>query len=66
MNELMTVPEVAARLRKTEAFVRDQLRKGKLRGSSFGSAWHVTEADLLAYIEAHANVRPVEKRRRSA
>ena len=66
MNELMTVPEVAARLRKRESFVRSELRRGKLRGSSFGGAWHVTEADLLAYVEAHANVRPVEKRRRSA
>lgn len=59
---LLTVPEVADRLRKSERFVLDELRRKNLRGSRFGGAWHVTEADLTTYIEAHANVSQVRGR----
>lgn len=64
-HTLLTVPEVAERLRMSERFVLDELRRKNLRGSRFGGAWHVDVADLEVYIEAHANVRPVEKRRAS-
>ena len=63
---LLTIPEVERILRKKYRFVLNELTRGNLRGSHFGGQWHVTPADLDAYIEAHTNVRPVEKRRRSA
>jgi len=56
---LLTVPESAERLRKSERFVLDEIRRRNLRASKWGGAWHVTEADLQTYIDAHANVRPV-------
>lgn len=65
-DALLTIPEVAARLRKEYRFVLNELNRGNLRGAKFGAEWHVRPADLEAYIEAHMNVRPVEKRRRSA
>jgi excisionase family DNA binding protein len=64
-HALLTVPEVAERLRMSERFVLDELRRKNLRGSRFGGAWHVDEADLAIYIEAHANVRPVAGRKAS-
>lgn len=66
MSTYLLVQDVANKLKKKEQFVRNELRRGKLRGSYFGGAWHITEADLATYVEAHMNVRPVEKRRRSA
>jgi hypothetical protein len=64
--ELLTIPEVMVKLRKKYRFVLNELKCGNLRGSHFGGQWHVQPADLTAYIEAHANVRPVEKRQRRA
>ena len=64
--DVLTVPEVATKLRKTERFVRDELGRGRLRGSRFGGAWHVRPADLAAYIEANMNIRAVEKRVRKS
>jgi excisionase family DNA binding protein len=61
MNALLTVPEVADRLRQSKRFVLDELRRKNLRGSRFGGTWHIAEADLRTYIDAHANVRPVGK-----
>jgi len=61
MSDLLTVPEVADRLRQSKRFVLDELRRKNLRGSRYGGAWHIAEADLRTYIEAHANVRPVGK-----
>jgi excisionase family DNA binding protein len=61
-HTLLTVPEVAERLRMSERFVLDELRRKNLRGSRFGGAWHVDEADLAVYVEAHANVRPVGRK----
>ncbi len=61
MSDLLTVPEVAERLRKSERFVKDELRRKNLRGSRFGGAWHVSDSDLKIYIEAHANVSPVKR-----
>lgn len=60
---LLTVGEVAERLRKSEAFVLRELRRGNLVGSRFGGAWHVAETSIDTYIDAHLNVRPVERRR---
>lgn len=62
MTALLTVPEVAEKLRKSERFVLDELRRKNLRGARFGGAWHVVDSDLETYIEAHANVRAVDRR----
>lgn len=58
MTSLLTVPEVAERLRKSTRFVHDELRRKNLRGSKVGG-WVVSEEDLQAYIDRNANVRPV-------
>lgn len=63
MTNLLTVPEVAERLRKSEAFVLRELRRNNMAGSRFGGAWHIADASVDAYIAAHLNVRPVERRR---
>ena len=59
---LLTTQEAAERLRKSQRFVLDELRRKRLRGSKFGGEWHVSEADLERYVEAQANVRPVQPR----
>lgn len=60
--DLLTVPEAAERLRKSERFVLDELRRKNLRGARFGGAWHISEADLDVYIAAHMNVSQVARR----
>lgn len=62
MTNLLTVSEVADRLRKSTRFVHDELRRKNLRGSKYGGEWHVNEADLDTYIDAHMNVSKVARR----
>lgn len=57
---LLTVPEVAQRLKCSQRFVLDELRRKNLRGSKT-SGWRVSEVDLQTYIDSKANVRPVRK-----
>lgn len=64
MDQLLTVTEVADRLRTSRKFVLDELRRGNLIGSRFGRAWHIEEGDLVTYVDAHKNVRPIRQRRR--
>lgn len=61
MSGLLLVADVAERLHKSTRFVLDELRRKNLRGSKFGSEWHVREEDVEAYIEAHANVTKVRR-----
>ena len=61
---LLSTSEVAAMLRKSERFVRDEYKRKNLRGFKFGGTLNFTEADVLAYIEAHTNVVPVAPRRK--
>lgn len=61
MTALLTVDEAAGRLRQSERFVLDELRRKNLAGSKYGGAWHITEAAVDAYIAAHMNVREVRK-----
>lgn len=64
---LLTPKEAAERLRSSERFVLDELRRKNLRGSKTGAGWRISEDDLAVYVEAHMNVRPVESSgRRSA
>jgi excisionase family DNA binding protein len=61
MSTILTVTEAADRLRRSERFVLDELRRKNLRGSKYGGAWSITEDDLDAYREAHANVSRVRR-----
>jgi excisionase family DNA binding protein len=57
-EQLLTVPQVAARLQVTEDVVRDWLRSGRLRGYRPGGAkigWRVSATDVQAFLDAAAN-----------
>lgn len=58
---LLTVAEVAERLKCSERFVLDELRRKNLRGSRLGAGWRVDEGDLETYVEAQMNVRQVRR-----
>lgn len=60
-TELLTVKEAAARLRLSERFVLDQLRKRDLRGAKFGGRWLVDADDLETYIQARMNMSRVRR-----
>ena len=60
-ERLLTVPEVAERLRLSIFTVRELLKEGRLRGFRLGgtkSGWRVTDADLQAFIDAARGERP--------
>lgn len=65
---LLTVPEVAERLRMSNRFVHDELRRGNLRGHRVGGAWRIHVEAVQAYLDANVNVapEPVRRRRRRA
>lgn len=48
---LLTVEEVAAKLRMSEYVIRMYLREGKLRGAKIGRVWRIDEKDLNEFIE---------------
>jgi excisionase family DNA binding protein len=59
-ERLLTVPEVAARLRASQITVRKWLRAGRLRGSRFGGTklgWRIPESEVARLI---ASGRPRE------
>lgn len=56
----LSVAEVAARIGSSPRFVLDELRRKNLRGSKLHE-WRIAEADLKAYLDAKANVRPVRR-----
>lgn len=60
-THLLTVAEVSERLRCSERFVADELRRKNLRGSKTGAGWRVSVTDLDTYLDAKANVSRVRK-----
>lgn len=57
-DTLLTVHEVADRLRMHPVTVRNWLREGRLRGYRFGSdkmGWRVKQSDLEQFIESQAH-----------
>jgi hypothetical protein len=64
MNELLSTADVAALLRKSTRFVRDEFKRRNLRGFKYGGELHFTAEDVQAYVEAHTNVVPVSPRRK--
>ena len=56
-DRLLTVPEVAARLRVSEYTVREWLRDRKLKGYRPGgtkAGWRIREADVDRFLEESA------------
>jgi excisionase family DNA binding protein len=52
-DRLLTVPEVAERVRATSDTVRHWLRQGKLKGRRLGGdrlGWRISESDLDRFI----------------
>lgn len=61
-DDYLTVSEVALRIKASERFVKDELRRKNLRGSKPGGlGWRISEADLQTYIDATANVSRVRR-----
>ena len=53
---LMTVQEVADRMKVTPRTVGDWIRHSKLRAIKVGRDWRVSVTDLEAFADAHANI----------
>ena len=51
---MLTVDQVAERLKVNEQTVRRWLREGELQGVAFGgrTGWRISEADLHAFLDA--------------
>ena len=53
-DRLLTVPEVAERLRLNPETIRRMLRDGRLRGFRIGAdnaGWRISERDVAAFIQ---------------
>ncbi len=75
MKQFRTPPEVAKYIGVSPEKVLTWIRAGELRATNLASAgskrprWHVSNADLIAFLESRANpvpVRTVRRRRRAA
>jgi excisionase family DNA binding protein len=64
-EELLTVVEVASRLRVTEETVREWLRRQTLSGYNFGgrTGWRIPASEIGRLLEAHSGKRPSGIRR---
>lgn len=49
-EELLTVEEVATRLRYKPATIQGWLRRGQLRGTKVGKEWRIAAQDLEAWL----------------
>lgn len=63
---MLTVPEVAERLRCSEWAVRTVARQGTLRGSLVAGRWLFADDDVQDYIDSLQNRPPARRRRRRA
>ncbi|HRD62914.1 helix-turn-helix domain-containing protein [uncultured Nocardioides sp.] len=61
MKKWLTPSEAAEEMRCSERFVKDELRRKKLRGIKTGAGWRISPADIDVYMDAKANVRPVRR-----
>ena len=61
---MLTVAEAADRLKATERYVLDELRRKNLRGTKLNgkAGWRVSDDDLQRYIDARANLSKVRGR----
>lgn len=53
---MLTVHEVADRMKVTPRTVGDWIRSGKLRAIKVGRDWRIAVRDLEAFADAHANI----------
>lgn len=58
-NELLTVPDVATRLKVTEETVRGWLRRNELHGYNFGgrTGWRIPESEIERLLHLKAGKR---------
>jgi excisionase family DNA binding protein len=68
MDELLTIDEVAAKLKVKPRTVREWLQTGRLRGIRAGRLWRMRAEDVEAFLEAStkAHRRVVEPERSDA
>lgn len=55
---LLTVNDVAQRMKVTPRTVGDWIRQGKLRAIKVGRDWRIAIEDLESFADAHANMPP--------
>ena len=58
MQELLTVDEVAKRLKVSTKTVYRAVEAGELRASRIGRAWRISEPDVVDYVEARVHPGP--------
>lgn len=54
MEELLTLDEVAIRLKYTPQTVKGLIKSGQLKGRKLGWQWRVKAEDLQAFIEGNS------------
>ena len=64
MGDLLTAKDVAERLKCSQRFVLDELRRKNMVGVKLAAGWRIDVDDLRSYVEAHKTVRPVRPRTR--
>lgn len=65
MTRLLTLPEIAERLRCSEYHARTLLRRGAIEGGKPAGRWAATEAAVDAYYRSTLNTtQSVQRRRR--
>jgi len=55
MQDLLTVDEVAQRLKVSTKTVYRAVESGELRASRIGRAWRISEPDVVEYVEARVH-----------
>ena len=58
-DELLTVPQIALRLKVTEETVREWLRKNEIHGYNFGgrTGWRIPASEVVALLSARSGKR---------
>lgn len=62
VDGLLSVPDVAEKVQRSERWVLDELRAKRMRGAKVGGAWAVKPADLDVYIEERMNMARIRRR----
>ncbi len=60
-SNLLTVKEVAERLRLSEEAVRRLLRSKLLRGFVVQGSWRISQQDLIDYLNRQSNIKPEQE-----
>ncbi len=57
MEELLTVEEVASKLKVSEETVKRLLRQKQLPGYKISGQWRISQTDLSAYLTKQKNIQ---------